>query len=121
MSEEFVTNLGRVELDLNARRSQQAAKGDPAVRAAQERAAQAAENPTGVAEQAARTQKTGQEQAQQKPVNPMTDLSLKFQVDAETRDVTILLLDRATRKVVRTIPPDEMQKIDPGELLSLFA
>jgi len=41
-------------------------------------------------------------------------------IDAETKDVTILILDRASRKVVRTIPPEEMAELDPGELLQLF-
>jgi hypothetical protein len=56
----------------------------------------------------------------EKPANPFQDVSIKFKVDAKTNDVTIMILDRATRKVVRTIPPEEMNRMDPGELLELF-
>jgi uncharacterized FlaG/YvyC family protein len=52
--------------------------------------------------------------------NPHTDLTLKFKIDEETNDVTIVMVDRETRKVVRTIPPEEMTKLDPGELIELF-
>lgn len=55
-----------------------------------------------------------------KPLFQMADVQLKFVIDAETKDVTILILDRTSRKVVRTIPPEEMAKLDPGELLQLF-
>jgi len=51
----------------------------------------------------------------------LKDVSLKFQIDDQTNDVTILILDRSSRRVVRTIPPEEMNKMDPGELLQLFA
>lgn len=51
---------------------------------------------------------------------PLGDVSLKFEIDSETHDVTILLLDRTSQRVVRTIPPDEMAKLNPGELLQLF-
>jgi uncharacterized FlaG/YvyC family protein len=51
----------------------------------------------------------------------MSQFSLKFQVDQKTNDVTILILDRDSRKVVRTIPPEDMNKMAPGELLQLFA
>ncbi len=49
---------------------------------------------------------------------PLTDL--KFKIDEKTKDVTILILDRETRKVVRSIPPEEISKLEPGELLELF-
>jgi hypothetical protein len=52
--------------------------------------------------------------------NPLSDVMLKFKVDAKTNDVTILIVDRASRKVVRSIPSDEMARMDPGELLELF-
>lgn len=52
---------------------------------------------------------------------PLGDVSLKFEIDNQTHDVTILILDKASRQVVRTIPPDEMARMDPGELLQLFA
>jgi uncharacterized FlaG/YvyC family protein len=52
--------------------------------------------------------------------NKSKEVSLKFRIDAKTNDVTILVLDRANQKVVRTIPPEELSKLDPGELLEMF-
>jgi uncharacterized FlaG/YvyC family protein len=54
------------------------------------------------------------------PPNPLGEVSLKFEIDSKTHDVTILLLDRVSQRVVRTIPPDEIAKLNPGELLQLF-
>lgn len=55
-----------------------------------------------------------------KPVKSLGDISLKFKIDANTNDVTVLILDRSNRRVVRTIPPEEMKELNPGDLLELF-
>ncbi len=49
------------------------------------------------------------------------DVTIKFKIDEKTQDVTVYLLDRASRKVVRTIPPEEISRLNPGDLLELFA
>lgn len=56
-----------------------------------------------------------------KGTRPLGDVTLRFEIDSQTHDVTILILDKASRQVVRTIPPEEMARMDPGELLQLFA
>jgi len=56
-----------------------------------------------------------------KGTRPFGDVTLRFEIDSQTHDVTILILDKASQKVVRTIPPEEMARMDPGELLQLFA
>ncbi len=48
------------------------------------------------------------------------DIRVKFKIDDKTNDITILILDRSTQKVIRAIPPQELNKLDPGELLELF-
>lgn len=53
--------------------------------------------------------------------NPMADFSLEFQVDDSTNDVTVFILDRTSHEVVRTIPPEELNNLNPGDLLQLFA
>ncbi len=68
----------------------------------------------------ARTEHSAAEQKTFKLSSPLSDVSLKFRVDAKTNEVSILILDRATRKVLRTIPADEMSKMNPGDLLELF-
>ncbi len=54
-------------------------------------------------------------------LSELADISLKFEIDPKTNDVIIMLVDRASRRVVRTIPPEEMSKLDPGELIEMFA
>ena len=49
------------------------------------------------------------------------DVRLRFEIDPKTNEVTILLVDVASRRVVRTIPPDELRKMAENELVDLFA
>jgi len=51
----------------------------------------------------------------------MADVFLKFRVDEKTRDVTVYVVDRASKQVVRTIPPKEMKNLKAGDLVSLLA
>lgn len=53
--------------------------------------------------------------------NPIANFSLEFQVDDTTNDVTIYVVDRASHEVVRTIPPEELNNLNPGDLLQMFA
>jgi len=48
------------------------------------------------------------------------DVYLRFKVDEKTQDITIYILDRTTREVVRTIPSEELAKLKAGDLVSLF-
>lgn len=52
--------------------------------------------------------------------NPHSDIHLQFLVDNETKEVTVLILDRASRRVIRTIPPTELNNLKEGDLVSLF-
>ncbi len=49
------------------------------------------------------------------------DINLRFRIDQKTQDITVYMLDRSTREVIRTIPPSELSKLTPGDLVSLFA
>ena len=51
----------------------------------------------------------------------LADVSIHFRVDEDTNNVTIFLVDRATKKVLRSIPAGEMQKLQIGDLLKLTA
>jgi uncharacterized FlaG/YvyC family protein len=48
------------------------------------------------------------------------DVFLKFQVDDQTDQLTIFVLDRSTKKVIRTIPAEELSKMSAGQLVELF-
>jgi len=58
-----------------------------------------------------------------KPAAPdhVRDLRLQFRIDPQTNDIVVLMIDRATRRVVRAIPPQELSKFDKGQLLELIA
>lgn len=49
------------------------------------------------------------------------DVRLKFIVDSKTNDVTVLVLDRASRQIIRTIPNDELKNLTRGDLVTVFA
>ncbi len=61
------------------------------------------------------------EQPAPKPAKSGPDVFLRFQVNQETKKVTVYVVDRATREIVRTIPPDEINKLKAGDLLELLA
>jgi uncharacterized FlaG/YvyC family protein len=42
---------------------------------------------------------------------------LQFRVDEKTNDVTIMIMDKATDKVIRTIPPEAIKDIPIGQLM----
>ena len=50
-----------------------------------------------------------------------TEINVRFRIDEKTRDVTVFMLNRATREVIRTSPPSELAKLTPGDIVNLFA
>ena len=46
------------------------------------------------------------------------DTSLRFRVDPEKHQVTVMILDKATNKVIATIPQEAIKDLPPGELLN---
>lgn len=55
------------------------------------------------------------------PVGNGADVSLHFRVDEKTRDVTVFVVDRRSKQVLRSIPASELAKLQAGELLKLTA
>ena len=41
----------------------------------------------------------------------LRDVSLHYQVDPETQKIVVTLVDRQSNKVIRTIPPEELQQL----------
>lgn len=107
MSEQMITQVSKVELSVTMPKTiaAQPAQAMPAQAQFVEQSTQTTQRPV--------TEKLS-------GGNRAKDVSLKFRIDAKTNDVTILVLDRANQKVVRTIPPEELNKLDPGELLEMF-
>lgn len=80
------------------------------------------------AESASQSQPGGEAQKAQteikiesKPNGSLSNISIHFRVDDETNDVTIFLVDRKTKKVLRSIPASELQKMQVGDILKLTA
>ena len=49
------------------------------------------------------------------------DVSIHFRVDDETNELTVFVVDRKTKRVVRSIPASELHKLQAGDLLKLTA
>lgn len=51
----------------------------------------------------------------------LTNVSIHFRVDDKTSEVTVFLVDRKSKKVLRSIPASELQNLQIGDLLKLTA
>ena len=49
------------------------------------------------------------------------DVTLRYRMDEETKEMVLYLVDRKSKEVLRTIPADAQRKMSPGELVSLTA
>jgi len=47
--------------------------------------------------------------------------SLQFQVDSKTNDMVILIKDKDSDKVVRTIPAEAIKNLPPGQILQKYS
>jgi uncharacterized FlaG/YvyC family protein len=55
------------------------------------------------------------------PVTNNSEVSLKFQIDEETHIINVFIIDRASNRVLRAIPPEELNKLKAGDLLQMLA
>jgi len=55
------------------------------------------------------------------PVSNGSDLTIHFKIDEETKDLTVFIVDRESKRVLRSIPSDELNKLSAGDLLKLTA
>lgn len=70
---------------------------------------------------APRRTEAGEPAASPSPQPRTSDVVLRFNVDRETHEVTVYIMDRASRQIIRTIPPDELSKLNAGDLIELLA
>ena len=52
-------------------------------------------------------------------ISPSMKTKLKFQVDRDSNEVTVLILDAKSHEVIRTVPPEELAELTPGDLMDL--
>jgi uncharacterized FlaG/YvyC family protein len=55
------------------------------------------------------------------PITNNSNVFLKFKVDENSRNITVYVIDRETKRVLRSIPPEEMNKLQTGDLLEMIA
>jgi len=58
-------------------------------------------------------------QNQDNPVTNGDNVEIRFRVDRNTKNITVFLVDRASKRVLRAIPPEELNKLQPGDLVEL--
>lgn len=51
----------------------------------------------------------------------LSNVSIHFRIDDETEKVTVFVIDRKTKRVLRSIPASELSKLKAGDLLKLTA
>jgi uncharacterized FlaG/YvyC family protein len=55
------------------------------------------------------------------PENQLSNVSIYFRVNAENQELTVFVVDRASKRVLRSIPASEFYKLQAGDLLKLTA
>jgi uncharacterized FlaG/YvyC family protein len=50
-----------------------------------------------------------------------SNVSIHFRLDDKTHDLTVFVVDRKTKRVIRSIPARELHKLQAGDLLKLTA
>ena len=114
MSEKQISAVSRVDMDSSSRLAQVAAQ-------AQEVSQK--QVPAKKAEAAPSQEDRILEQASESLNQKLTTMntSLKFQIDDETNEITVLIVDKETNKVVHTIPAEAIKNLPAGNLMSYFA
>jgi len=51
----------------------------------------------------------------------VSNVSIHFRLDEKTNELTVFVVDRQTKRVLRSIPASELQKLQAGDLLKLTA
>jgi uncharacterized FlaG/YvyC family protein len=116
MSDNSVSNVNRV--DMQGAQMAQASQTAGQQAAPKEAVTNTAPKVVEAARKEAAQEAAAQVQAKQAQVPLISrETNLKFQVDAKSHQVTIMIMDRATNKVITTIPPDKIKDVPPGDLL----
>jgi len=55
------------------------------------------------------------------PISNGSNVSIHFRVDEETNELTVFVVDQTSKRVLRSIPASELQKLQAGDLLRLTA
>ena len=64
---------------------------------------------------------TSEEKQYSTPQRTTKDVTLRFKIDKDSHDVQVILVDKESGEVIRTIPPDELKLLQEGELVEVYA
>ena len=60
-------------------------------------------------------------EAQSEKGENFSNVSIHFRLDDKTNELTVFVVDRKTKRVLRSIPASELHKLQAGDLLRLTA
>jgi uncharacterized FlaG/YvyC family protein len=113
MSEPKLTQMDNANYPLSTALAVQMTESRPVDKTeAHKKSAQASNNDVEV---------VGKKEKSSLPVTNNSDVFLRFRVDGESHHITVFVIDRESRRVVRSIPPEELNKMQAGDLLELMA
>lgn len=64
---------------------------------------------------------TRRAEAEKAQANPLANIAIHFNVDEETNRLIVVVTERESGRVIRTIPASEFEKLHAGDLLKLTA
>ncbi len=53
------------------------------------------------------------------PIRELSDIQLKYRVNPDTNELTVMVVDKSSHKVIRTIPSEEIKNLSAGDLIQL--
>lgn len=53
---------------------------------------------------------------EQSAANSMREVTLRYKVDPDTQAVSLLIIDRQSRKVIRTVPAEELAQLGVNQI-----
>lgn len=109
MAENSVTPISNIDSESNVNRAMQLAQHQSEVEAARQ------------SERIQEAKPTSEEKPAAPAVKSVADIQLKFQVNEETKQVTVYVVDRESKRIIRSIPPDELNNLQAGDLVELLA
>lgn len=121
MAGNSIAAIGPVDLQLRINSAYQMGQGESAAMQAANEAVREAAGQSARREPVREAQSQAESKTATLPVTNNNDVVLKFRVDDKTQAITVFVVDRASDRVLRTIPADELQKMSAGELVKMAA
>jgi uncharacterized FlaG/YvyC family protein len=73
-----------------------------------------------VPQKQSKVQQEDRDQVASQGTGSKVDRCLRFNIDPKTNDITVMVIDRTSNRVIRTIPPDELRTFIEGPLMEIL-